>query len=79
MDKTKFELEMTRAKTMQSVSGYPESDYWIGYQRGLRRNYHGNNFGTEQEHNAWLTGVDSEDESRKQRALGYRDGLKCKL
>ena len=56
----------------------PQEDpyYWEGYQRGLRRAYYGEVFGTEEEHNLWLSLADDEvDESRRERGRGYRDGL----
>ena len=49
MDKKTFEHEMMKAKTMQAVES-DRAEYWIGYARGLRRAYHGERFGTEQEH-----------------------------
>jgi hypothetical protein len=76
MNRKTFETEMNRAKTMQRLE--PErQDYWMGYQRGLRRAYHGDNFGIEAEHKLWLS-LHSEtmDDSRKMRGVGYRDGLK---
>ena len=75
MTEQKFKSEMRRAKMMQETADPMRSEYWAGYQRGLRRAYHGENFGTEAEHALWMAAVDSPDESRKQRGLGYRDGL----
>ncbi len=77
MDQKTFEHEMNRAQTMKMVE--PEKqDYWMAYQRGLRRAYHGEKFGTGQEHRKWLSLADEKTpyESRKQRGEGYRDGLK---
>jgi len=68
MDRKTFEHEMGRADAFKSEN----HDYWTGYQRGLRRQYH-ENFGTEQEHQLWLTA--DGDESRQQRSRGYRDGF----
>ena len=69
-----FLHEMGRANTMRNLDS-DNSEYWIGYQRGLRRVYHGENFGTPAEHKLWLESVDSDDTLRKQRGQGYRDGL----
>ena len=52
------------------------ADYWAGYERGLRRAYHGDKFGTVEEHNLWLYLKSDVDESRRLRGLGYRDGLR---
>ncbi len=75
MNEQKFRSEMRRAKTMQETEEYPRNEYWVGYQRGLRRLHHGDNFGTAEEHEQWMALVDSDDESRKQRGRGYRDAL----
>jgi hypothetical protein len=64
---------MNKAKAMITVGDRPE--YWAGYQRGLRRKFHGENFGTSSEHELWLTLIDDIDESRAERGKGYRDGL----
>jgi len=78
MTEQKFKSEMRRARTMQETSDDPmRSEYWAGYQRGLRRAYHGKKFGTEAEHASWSAAINSLDESRKQRGLGYADGLSC--
>ena len=71
-----FKSLMMQAKTFQKLG--EDQDYWMGYQRGLRRAFHGGNFGTEQEHELWLAQVDSTDASRRQRGEGYRDGLEVK-
>ena len=48
-------------------------DYSAGYQRGLRRLYHGENFGTAAEHEKWLAlGL---DDPRADQGNGYRDGF----
>ncbi len=50
------------------------SEYSQGYVRGLRRHYHGDNFGTEDEHNLWLNCGDRHPE----RSQGYLDGFEGK-
>ena len=72
MEKAVFEREMMRAKTMITVGDRPE--YWAGYQRGLRRRFHGENFGTEEEHEKWLSLKGDSDPARDERGRGYRDG-----
>ena len=44
MERDRFESLMMKAKTFQSLGDRPE--YWTGYQRGLRRRFHGEAFGT---------------------------------
>jgi hypothetical protein len=70
-----FESEMRRTDVMKKAD--PErAEYWNGYQRGLRRKHHGENFGTEAEHQLWLSLIDDEDDTKRQRGEGYRDGLR---
>jgi len=71
MNQQEFQSLMTMAKSMQSTD--PEkSDYWVGFQRGLRRLYHGKNFGTAAEHEKWMNCADGE--YRQQLQDGYRIG-----
>jgi hypothetical protein len=72
----RFESEMNRARIMKSVEPQ-KSEYWMGYERGLRRAHHGESFGTDAEHELWLSLADDLDDSRAQRGLGYRDGLEA--
>ena len=46
-------------------------DYLRGYLRGIRRHYHGDIFGTDEEHNQWLNLEGDRDDLGR----GYRDGL----
>ena len=75
--KERFEHEMNRAKTFQKLEP-DRADYWVGYMRGLRRAYHGENFGTPEEHASWMGAKDNygDDPVRRARGEGYRDGLK---
>lgn len=77
MTEREFKANMSAAKTFSELpTENPfHTDFWAGYQRGLRRNYHGENFGTEQEHELWLSGINSGDTSRKMRGIGYREGV----
>lgn len=49
------------------------SDYGTGYQRGLRRHYHGERFGSPEEHARWMRFAD--EPSRAELGRGYRDGF----
>jgi hypothetical protein len=76
MTDQQFQAELSRAKTMQGDATDPiEADYWAGYQRGLRRAFHGERFGTARQHEEWLSLVNDDDQSRAARGRGYRDGL----
>lgn len=67
-----FESEMLKAQAMQQAE---RAEYWEGYQRGLRQAYHGDAFGTPEEHHLWLSLVSDDDESRREKGYGYIDGF----
>lgn len=69
MDQATFESYMTRAR----ITG---GEYAAGYQRGLRRHFHGERFGTEEEHRLWMDQVTRP--GREERGQGYRDGFEGK-
>lgn len=61
-------------------------DYYAGYQRGLRRRFHGEAFGSAAEHEKWMRiglvdglGMSSKqavyEHSRAELGRGYRDGF----
>jgi len=72
MNENTFKHEISRARAMISVGDDP--DYWVGYQRGISRQYHGEVFGTYEEHRTWLSLGNSLDRSRQRRGFGYYDG-----
>lgn len=75
----RFSLELTRALTFLSLADEPEdAAYWNGYQRGIRRAFHGNSFGTEDEHGQWCVLICEINPRRQSLGHGYRDGLKGK-
>jgi hypothetical protein len=76
MNQQDFEMEMRKAKGLGGVDP-DRQDFWAGYARGLRRAYHGENFGTREEHEKWWSLVDDDDVSRRQRGEGYRAGFRC--
>lgn len=76
MDEKIFKHEMNRANAMQRVEP-GRQDYWIGYQRGLRRAFQDEKTGADKEHRKWIaSALRSVDGQRQQRGAGYRDGLK---
>ena len=76
MNEYEFRHNMLGAKSLSESSKSPDSDdFWIGYQRGLRRLYHGKNFGTLEEHILWMSLIDDRDKSREMRGAGYRFGF----
>ena len=72
MNEKEFQAAIRRAKMWQKLQ--PErADYFVGLQRGLRRLYHGENFGTDDEHTKWLSLAT--DSTRRMMGIGYRVGL----
>ena len=67
---------LRRADTLRRYEDDPvKSDWWAGYMRGLRRAHHGENFGTQAEHEMWLSASESDDTQRAALGRGYRAGL----
>lgn len=72
MEEHEFRSRLHMAETFRRLTDNPEADdYWRGFIRGTRRLYHGEAFGTEAEHNQWLTLADDRAATRR----GYRDGF----
>lgn len=75
MTQEKYSQEILKAESMRSVSQGTEIDYWAGYERGVRRAYFGDLFGTEDEHTLYVAAADSADPQRAALGRGYREGL----
>lgn len=76
--KDKFEALLKDAEDRRKATNDPdEDDYLAGYTRGLRKAYHGANFGTEAEHKLWSGLVNRRNLSSQKRGRGYLDGLKA--
>lgn len=67
MDERTFQTLARRAKLLTS-------DYGSGYQRGLRRHYHGERFGTPEEHALWMS-LGTSGDPREELGRGYRAGF----
>lgn len=72
MQKKQFQSLLTMAKTFYEIDS-ERSDFWRGFQRGLRRLYHGENFVTDEEHEQCINCA--RGEYRKQLQTGYRAGF----
>ena len=71
-----FSSLLRRADTLRRFDNEPaNASWWTGYMRGLRRAHHGERFGSEAQHDLWLSAVDSTDPSRAALGHGYRAGL----
>lgn len=76
MTEQQFQQAMGAAETFRRLAEEPlVQDFWIGYLRGVRRHYHGEKFGTAEEHALWMEAVTSDDELRQRRGLGYTAGF----
>ena len=72
MDEKIFRSLLAMAKTFQQLDA-DRSQYWNGFQRGLRRLYHGEKFGTREEHEKFLCCRDGD--YRRYLQTGYRAGF----
>lgn len=71
-----FASLMRRADALRRVESDPvHADWWTGYMRGLRRAHHGERFGTQAEHDLWLSATESPDPQRAALGRGYQAGL----
>lgn len=72
-----FASLMRRADTLRrlEIDDYLTQPWWTGYMRGLRRAHHGESFGTQAEHELWLSAEKSDDPQRAALGRGYRAGL----
>lgn len=73
MEKSFFERCLKIADLYKAISN--QSNFYIGYIRGIRRAYHGSAFGTEEEHEKYLNISESDpDINRQLLGIGYRIG-----
>jgi len=79
MNKTQFQSWLRRATTFRELTTnheFEKSAYWAAYMRGLNRHYHGDRFGTDDEHELWSNiPADAPDLTRRARGEGYRAGF----
>ena len=76
MTESEFQHNVAGANSLRSFYGLPDVDFWDGYARGIRRNYHGDNFGTADEHRLWMAlANETGDDQRRFRGIGYRAGF----
>ena len=71
MKKSLFDIELTKAEVMVGVE---RTAYWTGYINGLKRRFHGEAFGNQEEHEKWMAVGGESDEEQKEQSRGYRDG-----
>ena len=71
MTESEFEKLLAEATQLASSGTSAQKDYADGYLRGLRRHHHGDKFGSDEEHQKWL----SLGHSRVAEGKGYLDGF----
>ena len=76
MTREEFEAAGRAADVLRHTSDAASADFWMGYLRGLRRHFHGEHFGTAEEHALWSRLADEHgDDARQTRGIGYRCGV----
>ena len=74
MNEIKFLTLMKKARNFSHLGD--RVHYWRGYQRGLRRGFQGELFGTDEEHKHWMRlAEEGADNAAREHGRGYRDGL----
>ena len=80
MTEAEFRAELTHAQLMRN-----EADdlfvacYWLGFEWGVCRRFHGANFGAVAQHKWRTLIVDHPNGFAKAVGMGYRDGLAGKM
>lgn len=69
VEQKEFEHLMLKARAFQRAGD--RTEFWTGFQRGLRRRFHGETFGTPEEHEKWM----NLDDGRRDLRTGYRLGF----
>jgi len=71
MNESEYRTAIGSAKLMADVE--PEmAEYWRGYRRGVMRGYHGDKFGTQEDHEMWMNCARCGH--REDLQAGYRTG-----
>jgi hypothetical protein len=73
LTRDQFERELRRSRTLRELGD--RCEWRAGFERGLRRGFYGDAFGTPAEHETWTAAADSPDPMRADRGRGYRAGL----
>lgn len=76
MSGSSFQNLLRRADTCRRIESDPyRTEWWGGYIRGLRRAHYGDGYGTERDHEIWLSLAGNSDRMRDARGRGYLAGL----
>lgn len=75
-DQQFFKLGLATKALQEKAPDAFERNFWDGYRQGLRRKFHGERSGTDEEHARWMSlAEDSANESERLRGIGYRAGF----
>jgi len=74
VDEQAFNAKIYHTEVMRDISD--RADYSAGYCRGLRRAFHGERFGAEEDHAHWISLSDRPDEQSRECIRGYIDAIK---
>ena len=76
MTEREFLHNLREAEELKRVSQTPETSFWEGYLRGLKRNCRGERFVTDQEHDIWMQLKNEPlDDDRRYYGIGYEMGF----
>ena len=67
-------MKHTTFQRLMRIARLDQCDWSVGYQRGLRRHYHGERFGTIEEHERWMS-LGLHGDHRLELGDGYRAGF----
>jgi hypothetical protein len=70
MDEKKFNSYIKQMEMYIKFSDHKEADFFNGYVSGLRRNFHGQAFGSERDHEKFMKNNDKE-------SVGYKFGFRA--
>jgi len=75
-EQTFFKLGLAAKSLLEKATDESEREFWEGYRRGLRRKYHGERVGTDEEHAQWMGLAEEKgDLSKRLRGIGYCAGF----
>ncbi len=77
MDEQKFfKLGLAAKSLLEKAADESERSFWEGYRKGLRRNYHWDRIGPDEEHSLWMGFAAEKDNlSKRLCGIGYRAGF----
>jgi len=78
MDERDFEARINAAEAIRFLGDNDKAvadRFWEGYARGVRHSYYGLHFGTEEDHDIWMSAVNHDDPAARAHGYGYQTGV----